>query len=73
VSDDNDDAGQADSTGEADAPVEDEQRRRFREALERKQHRSGVNRSGHGPDRQDVPAGNDKRRQNFRRKSGGGG
>ena len=59
----------------ATAPVvespEEATKRRFQEALERKHGHGGRTQRGHGPDRQGLPAGNDKRRQTFRRKSGG--
>ena len=59
------------SKSEKPAPTEDEQHRKFREALDRKQAK---NRSAHGEEHLDArgagPANNDKQQRQFRRKSG---
>ena len=61
-------------TDETQEPAagEDDVRRRFREALERKQGRSATPQGGGGPGagKGIGPASNEKRQRQFRRKSG---
>ena len=52
--------------------AEDETKRRFEEALERKRGRGGAGGNPHDPGRTVVPQSNTKRQRTFRRKSGGG-
>jgi hypothetical protein len=62
----------ADEAGRGGVPVEDEVHRRFREALERKQAKSGQAHGGKsGSGRSIGPSSNDKTKRQFRRKSGG--
>jgi len=50
---------------------EDDVRRRFREALERKRRGPAAGQAGHPNAQAHAPTSNDKRQRNFRRKSGG--
>lgn len=50
---------------------DDETRRRFREALERKHGERGAAAAPHEPGRPIAPHSNDKRQRTFRRKAGG--
>jgi hypothetical protein len=53
------------------ASAEDDMRRRFEEALDRKRGKSDAGASPHDPGRTVVPQSNTKRQRTFRRKSGG--
>lgn len=62
------------STDEPDdkpADPQDETRRKFQEALQRKRARGAGGSTPHGPARSAAPHENDKRQRTFRRKSGG--
>lgn len=65
------DGAEASEESEQPGEPEDEVRRRFREALERKQSRGDQARGPQHADGRGVgPASNDKRQRQFRRKSG---
>jgi Family of unknown function (DUF5302) len=53
------------------APVEDDVRAKFRAALDKKHGVTGANATPHAPGSSAIPASNDKRTRQFRRKSGG--
>lgn len=55
----------------ANAAPDDDMRRRFREALERKHGNDSHGSSGHDSGKAPAPSSNEKRQRNFRRKSGG--
>ncbi len=54
----------------ADKSTDDEMRRRYLEALERKRSGGPGGNNPHGPSRSSAPTSNDKRQRTFRRKSG---
>ncbi|MDQ1484755.1 MAG: hypothetical protein QOJ62_448 [Actinomycetota bacterium] len=58
-------------TGTADATADDDLRRRYREALERKRNGGAGAATGHGSDRTTAPTSNDKVKRTFRRRAGG--
>ena len=62
-----DDAARPEATVSAD----DDLRRRYREALERKSAGGSAAATGHGADRANVPTSNDKVKRTFRRRAGG--
>ena len=51
--------------------ADDDLRRRYREALERKSAGGSAAATGHGADRANVPTSNDKVKRTFRRRAGG--
>jgi hypothetical protein len=51
--------------------AEDDLRRRYREALERKRAGGSAAATGHGADRPNAPTSNDKVQRTFRRRAGG--
>lgn len=51
--------------------AEDDLRRRYREALERKRAGGSAAATGHGADRANTPTSNDKVKRTFRRRAGG--
>jgi hypothetical protein len=55
------------------APVseQEDQKAKFRAALDKKQGANGANATPHTPGSSAVPTSNDKRTRQFRRKSGG--
>jgi hypothetical protein len=53
------------------APPEDDLRRRYLEALERKRAGGSAAATGHGSDRATAPTSNDKVKRTFRRRAGG--
>jgi hypothetical protein len=59
-----------DSAGSQSPNPDDDQRRRFREALERKKSRQAQGRVSHGPSSAVGPAEGGARQRTFRRKSG---
>ena len=63
------------SAGEPAKPAsdtdQDEQKAKFRAALDKKHGSSGANATSHTPGSSAVPTSNDKRMRQFRRKSGG--
>jgi hypothetical protein len=64
----------SDSTSAPAAPTEstdDEMRRRYREALERKHGGGPGSAGGHSGPKAAAPTSNDKTKRTFRRKSGG--
>jgi len=63
----------ADDTAPPEAAVsaDDDLRRRYREALERKSAGGSAAATGHGADRANVPTSNDKVKRTFRRRAGG--
>lgn len=52
-------------------PPDDEMRRRYREALDRKRGGGPGGHNAHGDQKSAAPASNDKKQRTFRRKSGG--
>lgn len=56
---------------EPEPAVDDETRRRFREALAHKHGETGAGGNPHEPGRTVAPTSNTKRQRTFRRKSGG--
>jgi hypothetical protein len=53
------------------APPDDNLRRRYLEALERKRAGGSAAATGHGSDRATAPTSNDKVKRTFRRRAGG--
>jgi hypothetical protein len=51
--------------------ADDELRRRYREALERKRAGGSAAATGHGADKAGAPTSNDKVKRTFRRRAGG--
>jgi hypothetical protein len=51
--------------------ADDDLRRRYREALERKRAGGSAAATGHGADRATAPTSNDKVKRTFRRRAGG--
>jgi hypothetical protein len=51
--------------------ADDDLRRRYREALERKRAGGSAAATGHGADRAAAPTSNDKVKRTFRRRAGG--
>lgn len=64
------DAAQPPAEPPVQPPADDEQRRRFQEALARKHGTTGAATTGHAGPRAMAPASNTARKRQFRRKSG---
>jgi hypothetical protein len=58
------------TTATAETP-DDDLRRRYREALERKRAGGSAAATGHGADKSSAPTSNDKVQRTFRRRAGG--
>ena len=58
------------TTATTDTP-DDDLRRRYREALERKRAGGSAAATGHGADKSSAPTSNDKVKRTFRRRAGG--
>jgi hypothetical protein len=58
------------TTATAETP-DDDLRRRYREALERKRAGGSAAATGHGADKSGAPTSNDKVKRTFRRRAGG--
>jgi hypothetical protein len=56
---------------ETTASADEELRRRYLEALERKRAGGSAAATGHGADRANTPTSNDKVKRTFRRRAGG--
>jgi hypothetical protein len=69
-------ADETTSTDEAETPkatasADEDLRRRYLEALERKRAGGSAAATGHGADRANTPTSNDKVKRTFRRRAGG--
>ena len=64
-------ASESASVAETATTPDDEMRRRYREALERKRAGGSAAATGHGADKAAAPASNDKVKRTFRRRAGG--
>ena len=69
---------ESEGTAVSDEPVavtsdsaDDDLRRRYREALERKRAGGSAAATGHGADKSSAPTSNDKVKRTFRRRAGG--
>ncbi len=58
-------------TTETAETADDDLRRRYREALERKRAGGSAAATGHGADKSSAPTSNDKVKRTFRRRAGG--
>jgi hypothetical protein len=59
------------TTETAETTPDDDLRRRYREALERKRAGGSAAATGHGADKSSAPTSNDKVKRTFRRRAGG--
>ena len=68
---DSDQSPSADETESPKASADEDLRRRYLEALERKRAGGSAAATGHGADRPNAPTSNDKVKRTFRRRAGG--